>query len=110
MRASCRNLGEERIMEGDYGTPCHQHVHDFERRAFTCVVQILFVPDADNENMSALQCLSCSFAQRFSRFFDDMTRHGSVNFTSEFDESSIDIELACLPRKIKWIYGNAMAA
>src|SRR5437016_12216964 len=80
-----------------------------QRRRFAQVVYIILIGEAEHQNPRTLHGFSMLVQRRAYRG-GHVIRHCGIDLARQLNESSMEVELFRLPRKIEWIDGNAMSA
>ena len=97
------------IKEGNFCAFSFQNVNYLQCRAFTVIIDILFISNAENQNFRAVHRF-LYFIQDFSCAVNAVFRHLIVNHHRAFNHRGMETVLSCFPRKIVWVKRNAVSA
>ncbi len=98
-----------RVVIADARAFALEHGHDVERRRFAQVVDIALVRNAQQQHRRSANRFRVT-VQRVRHLVNDMMRHRAVHVSRELDEASLEPDLLHLPRQIKRVDGDAVAA
>ncbi len=102
-------LRKVRIVVIDACAALLQQLHDFERRRFAQVVHVLFIRDAEDQQLRTVETFFLAVEGVGDGIYH-VIGHRSVDFTSQFDEARGEIVFAGLPGKVERINRNAVSA
>src|SRR5215472_2318422 len=100
---------EIRVVVVDKRPAFLKKLNDAQGRRLSQVVYVLLVGHTQDENLRFLEAPS-TLVKGLSDGFNNMPRHGGVNLTRQFDESSGKLILPGLPGEVEGVDGNAVSS
>ncbi len=104
--AQARHVG---VGIADRGALGLQQFHQHEGRGFAAVVDVLFVGDAEHQDLGALEGLA-TIVEGVGDLADHPLGHGGVDLAGQFDEAGAEAVFARLPGEVEGVDGDAVAA
>src|SRR5262249_5075242 len=104
-----RNRRNERIVVVHARSTGFDEFDELERGAFSHIVNVLLISEAENENTRASESFALATVDRLRQFGNDHMGHSGIDFTSKFDKAGRDVVFPRFPRKIEGVNRNAVA-